>query len=184
MSKDPHESTQSLISSIERKDRRFRVFGFLAVAITVLLLGVLLVIGLRNLGRANEQLVKTNALLEQQKQATDTITRRLDCMTVFFSQKDRTGLSIADIDKCTLDRSGDIQHFFVQPQAGQSSRPQSSNPTSPSQTNPTTTQPVQEPSNPTPVTPITPVVPVTPPLIQVGPLPPLPCIQLGQLKVC
>jgi Tfp pilus assembly protein PilN len=184
MTEDLHKSTQTLISSIEKKDRRFRVFGFLAVAITVLLLAVLLVIGLRNLTRANEQLTKTNALLEQQKQATDTITRRLDCMTVFFSQKDRTSLSIADIDKCTLDRSGDIQHFFVQPQTGQQSQPQTSNQTSPSQATPTTTQPVQEPSNPTPVNPVTPVVPVTPPLIQVGPLPPLPCIQLGQLKIC
>ncbi len=185
MTLELHAETQKLIRKVERKDRQFRIAATIFAIGIMLILAILLAIGLRNLSKANDQLVQQKQLLEQQQESTEKISRRLDCMTVFFSQKDRTGLSIANIDQCTLNRSGDIQRFFVQPQTGQSSQPQNASPNNSgnsTSSTPTTPSQPQEPSNPPSV--VTPNPDPLHDLLQILPPALRPCVQLGNLKIC
>jgi hypothetical protein len=112
------ENTHNLLAAIERKDRRFRLLQTLFMVGTFLILIVIIGIQQRTLDNVREnqkqaEQVAVEATKRSQEQQ-DTILRRLDCMSVFFSQKDRTNLSIENIDKCTLNRGGDIQEFFIQ----------------------------------------------------------------------
>lgn len=135
------QSTETLIAAIERKDRRFRLFQTLFMVGTFILLIVIISAQQRTLDGVRDQLTQAKQIAaqtaERSKEQQDTILRRLDCMSVFFSQRDRTNLSIENIDKCTLNRDGDLQQFFTQ-QPGEE---------------PQTTREQQAPSNLTPSTP-------------------------------
>lgn len=113
----PAASTDDLIAQIERKDRRFRLAQTVFMLSTFLALLIVIFIQNQTLHQVQQQLVSAKNTAAQQddnaNKATDKIIRRLDCMTVFFSQKDRTNLTIKDIDECTLERDGDIQRFFT-----------------------------------------------------------------------
>lgn len=116
LSESEHDTTDKLIHAIERKDRRFRLFQTIFMVGTFLALIVIIGAQQRTLDAVKEQLSQAKTVAEQQAKGTnesdDKIERRLDCMVVFFSQTDRSNLSIADIDKCTLNKDGDLQQFF------------------------------------------------------------------------
>jgi len=112
------ESTRTLIAAIERKDRRFRLFQTLFMVGTFLALIIIIGAQQRTLGELQEsQKQAEQVAIETAKRSSeqqDTILRRLDCMSVFFNQTNRTNLTIDNIDKCTLSREGNIQEFFRQ----------------------------------------------------------------------
>lgn len=112
------EDTRALLAAIERKDRRFRLFQTLFMVGTFLALIFIISAQQRTLSGVEEQLVQAKNIAaetaKRSKDQQDTILRRLDCMSVFFSQRDRTNLSIENIDKCTLNREGNLQQFFTQ----------------------------------------------------------------------
>lgn len=110
------DTTDKLIHAIEHKDRRFRLFQTIFMVGTFLAL-IIIIGGQQNTldGIRAQQTEAKDQAKAQDKQSNELgarIERRLDCMVVFFSQKERTNLSIENIDKCTLNRDGDIQRFF------------------------------------------------------------------------
>lgn len=112
------ESTRTLIAAIERKDRRFRLFQTLFMVGTFLALIIIIGAQQRTLGELQDSQKQAEKVAvetaKRSKDQQDTILRRLDCMSVFFSQKDRTNLTIDNIDRCTLEREGSLQQFFIQ----------------------------------------------------------------------
>jgi hypothetical protein len=136
---DEMQDTTALIKAIEHKDRRFRLFQLLFMLSTFIALIIIISAQQRTLNGVERQLKEARESSKQQAdqstKATDIILRRLDCMTVFFSQRDRTNLTIENVDRCTLNRSGDIQQFFRE------------NPNSPTGVDVT---PEQQPTAPTP----------------------------------
>lgn len=103
-------TTEQLLAQIETKDRKFRFAQALFMVSTLIALIIVVAFQLQTLGgieKGQEEYVINS------KESDDKILRRLDCMTVFFSQKDRTNLTIQNIDRCTLERNGDIQRFFT-----------------------------------------------------------------------
>lgn len=115
-------TTDELISQIERKDRRFRLAQTIFMVSTFIALIIVIFIQNQTLGGVQDQLSQAKRVAAQQNEQADAsrdkIIRRLDCMVVFFTQKDRTNLSIQNIDKCTLDRDGDIERFFTTNESG------------------------------------------------------------------
>lgn len=113
-----HNKTQRLIEDIERKDRRFRIAQSIFTAMILIVLVGIVMAQYRTLRAVQQQLNQQRTIAQQaddnSKEAQATILRRLDCMTVFFSQRDRVNLTIANIDRCTLNRDGDIQKFFIE----------------------------------------------------------------------
>jgi len=111
-----HDSTDKLIHAIESKDRRFRLFQMLFMVGTFVALIIIISAQQRTLDGVQTQLTQAKEVAQEQNKQSDElgkrIERRLDCMVVFFSQQERANLSIANIDKCTLNRDGDIQRFF------------------------------------------------------------------------
>lgn len=118
MPEELHTKTQKLIRDIELKDKRFRVAqSVFTILILLVLIGVITA-QYRTLNGVQDQLDQQKSIAaaadSRDKEQQETILRRLDCMTVFFSQVDRTKLSIENIDKCTLNRDGNLQQFFTQ----------------------------------------------------------------------
>lgn len=111
-------SAEELIHAIERKDRRFRFAQTLFMVGTFVALIIIIGAQQRTLDGVQQQLTQAKQIAletaNRSKDQQDTILRRLDCMSVFFSQRDRTNLSIENIDKYTLNRDGDLQQFFTQ----------------------------------------------------------------------
>ena len=111
-----HLSTQELISRIETKDRRFRFAQsvFLTLLLT-LLIGVIYV-QFSTLNAVREQLVISKATaLETSRQSDeqrDLILRRLECVVAFLNVKDRTGLTLSDIENCSETESDGLDRFF------------------------------------------------------------------------
>lgn len=163
-----HKSTQDLIGQIELKDRRFRLAQAVFMLATLLALIAVISAQQRTLDGVKQQLTEQkNIATAADKRSSDqqqTILRRLDCMTVFFSQTDRTNLTIKNIDKCTLDRAGDLQKFFTQDASGTPTTTKTQQPSDlPQAGSPATTpQPVQINPNSPGLTPIGPTVPPTP----------------------
>lgn len=110
-------TTDQLIAQIEQKDRIFRIAQTIFMISTFVALIVVISAQQRTLTGVRDQLHQAKQVAAEQSKQSDAsdakIIRRLDCMTVFFSQKDRTNLSIANIDECTLDRDGNLQKFFT-----------------------------------------------------------------------
>lgn len=111
-------SAEELIHAIERKDRRFRLFQTFFMVGTFIALIIIIGAQQRTLDGVQAQLDQAKKVAQEQSTQSDeslkTILRRLDCMPVFFSQRDRTNLSIENIDKCTLNRGGNLEQFFTQ----------------------------------------------------------------------
>lgn len=177
------QSTESLIAAIERKDRRFRFFQTVFMVGTFVALILIIGAQQRVLDGVGQQLTearKTAAQQDKKSNESDAkIERRLDCMVVFFSQIDRTNLSIANIDKCTLNRNGDIQQFFRdEPEGGTTTTPTEQTPSlTPSTTAPNSSAPNQpaeeeqavvEPRPPvTAQLPLLPAIPLCVPLLEI-----------------
>lgn len=140
---EDHTSTQALITAIESKDRRFRLAQTIFMVGTFIALIVVIGAQQKTLSAVEDQLIQAkNTAAKQSKQSDEAsarIERRLDCMVVFFSQKDRTRLSIDNVDKCTLNRDGNLQQFFQQNDNGTTTvKPQAT--TQPPATAPTNQQ--------------------------------------------
>lgn len=110
-------NTNELIAQIEKKDRRFRFFQTLFMVLTMLALVLVISAQQRTLDGVQSQLAQQKEIAakadKSSKDQLTTILRRFDCLTVFFSQTNRTNLSIENIDQCTLNREGDVQQFFI-----------------------------------------------------------------------
>lgn len=111
-------TTEELIRAIERKDRRFRVFQFLFMVGTFVLLIFIIAAQQRTLSEVQHQ-VQNDAKIaeetrEQRTNQLDNITRRLDCMVVFFStpNRDRDNLTIENVETCALNKDQDLNKFF------------------------------------------------------------------------
>jgi len=113
---EPNADTNALIAQIESKDRRFRLAQTIFMVATFFALILIISAQQRTLAGVQNQLDQQKTIAKQSddraQDQLQTILRRFDCLTVFFSQKDRTNLTIKSIDQCTLDRGGDIQQFF------------------------------------------------------------------------
>lgn len=165
LTEDEKRDTITLLAAIERKDKRFRVAQAVFMIGTFLLLTVVIIAQYNVLNQIKAQNMSAQATADKQSKESnerqEKIIRRLDCVVVFFGQKDRANLSIEDIEKCALNRDGNVDQFFGAP-------PESTGSSSGIIPPPTTerqTAPRQEPStsgapleDDTPTTPV-----VTPP---------------------
>lgn len=110
-------NTNELIAQIEKKDRRFRFFQTLFMVLTMLALVLVISAQQRTLNGVEDQLAEQKRIAiiadKNSKDQLATILRRFDCLVVYFGQKDRANLTIENIDKCTLNRDGNIQEFFT-----------------------------------------------------------------------
>lgn len=115
------KSTVALLAAIERKDRRFRLFQTAFMICTFLLLIILIFNQSDTLEEIQTQnAVERTADQRQSKESNErqeTVIRRLDCLALFFSETNRTGLSIKNIDKCVLDRNGIYEQLTTPPSA-------------------------------------------------------------------
>lgn len=111
-------STEALLAAIEHKDRRFRLFQTLFMVGTFIALIFIIGGQQRTLEdvRAQQKQAEEIALqaTEQSEDSDTKIIRRLNCMVVFFSERNRSSLSIDDIDRCTLNRDKNVNQFFQQ----------------------------------------------------------------------
>jgi hypothetical protein len=186
-------NTHDLISTIERKDRRFRFFQTLFMVGTFIALIIIIGGQQRTLDGVQKQLSEARQTAQAQSKQTDnsqtTILRRLDCLAVYFSQKDRASLTIENIDQCTLNRDGTPQQFFQNNSngdGGTSVTPQEQTPgsTAPNGTaNGSVSGTTNPPKQTTPTTPATPAPTSQEPISIVTPLLPNPVCLLGLLCV-
>lgn len=121
------QSTDDLISQIEHKDRRFRLAQTIFMISTLLALVIVISAQQRTLDGVKDQLAQAKSTAETQAKQSDEqrdkIIRRLDCMVVFFTQADRTNLTIENIEKCSLNRDENIDQFFKQPESSPAENP-------------------------------------------------------------
>ena len=113
---DEGASTQELILAIERKDRRFRLFQSLFMVGTFIALIFIISAQQRTLDsikqQVSDQQATTKLACEQRDEQLNEITRRLNCMVVFFSTPNRDNLTIENIENCALNRDEDLNKFF------------------------------------------------------------------------
>lgn len=167
------DSTDKLIHAIEVKDRRFRLFQTLFMVGTFLALIFIISAQQRTLNGVEEQLTQAKQIAsdnsKQSKDQQDTILRRLDCMSVFFSQRDRTNLSIENIDKCTLNRDGNLQQFFTQQPGKEPETTREQQPSSAGPSNLTPSTPSED-EGATEEDPIIPPTTINLPLVETSPI--------------
>ena len=154
-----HLSTQELINRIESKDRKFRLAQSVFMILLLATLTGVIFVQFRTLNAVKEQLIVQKATSEerssQNRELQDKIIRRLDCMVQFFSQPDRSNLTIENINQCSLNRNEDVQQFFQQPESTPSQKPNTVNPTAqPEETTmPEPSEPPAISNNPVPIEP-------------------------------
>lgn len=110
------QSTDELIHTIERKDRRFRLFQSIFMIGTFVALIFLIGAQQRTLANVQTQVAEQEKTAEaariQREEQLQKITRRLDCMVVFFSTPNRENLTIENVENCSLNRDEDLNKFF------------------------------------------------------------------------
>lgn len=103
-----HGSTQELIQKIEKKDRRFRFFQSSFVLLLMIGLTTVIYIQFQLLDTVKMQLRQDASTAKETREARDKqlgrVERRLNCIVLYFTQQNRTTITIEDIDKCTLSR--------------------------------------------------------------------------------
>jgi hypothetical protein len=161
------ETREVILKNIEKKDRRFRLFqGAFIVLIFISLVGILL-IQQATLNNVKKELAQQQSTVAEVKKSSDTINRHLDCIIVYFGQKNRSELTIQDINNCTLQNSTGVQQFFT-PTSGSDNGGQTQLSPGSTQISPgNTTAPSNSPSstnlsNPSPTKNTTPVATPTP----------------------
>lgn len=163
-------TTQTLISDIEFKNRRFRVAQTVFVFFLVIGFILLILIQQRTLNTSQKTLLAVQSQLDQQKtivadikkdntEQLNRLNRHLDCIVVFFGSDDRANSSIEDVNKCTINTTEGPVQFFSTSQGLRTDTPVQSVNQSPTQKvavsstpspSPTPT-PVQSSSNPGPI---------------------------------
>lgn len=112
---DDHYTTQELIGLIERKDRIFRFSQSLFMILVLVALLSVITAQFRTLEAVRTQVDEQSKIVgEIQKnndEALDKVNRRLNCLAIYFSQKDRTQITIQNIDSCVLNKDGSNQQF-------------------------------------------------------------------------
>lgn len=153
-----HMTTLQLMATIEAKNHKFKIAGFVFAGCLMAGLVVLLVLGLSTLEGVNTQLTQQKTLLASQKQVLDKISgaskqrtaqindlqNHIDCITELFRQPNRANLTIKDINGCQLDGNGNI----ITPSGGQNV-PQKSTTTTPINNNrsPASPAPTSQPAS-------------------------------------
>lgn len=116
-----HLSTQELIQRVEIQNRKFKIAQTVFMTLLLVSLCAVITLQFQTLNNVEKQLAEQTIITEQNdkttNEQTDKIIRRLDCMVAFFSQTDRVNLTIADIEKCSLNRDGSIQQFSLNPES-------------------------------------------------------------------
>ena len=111
-----HASTQEIIYNIEKKDKRFRLFQTMFMVGTFVALIFIIGAQQRTLSnveiQVSQQQETANDASKERTAQLEAITRRLDCMVVFFSTPDREGLTIDNVENCSLNRDPDLNKFF------------------------------------------------------------------------
>jgi hypothetical protein len=114
---------EELIAKYKRQDRLYKVTQAGFFAATLVTLGVILAITLNTLNQVKSQQGAQVALSEEIKRTAeeqdkvrqaqlDMLIRRLNCIVVFFQKTNRAELTIADIDKCTLNTQEPAQQSY------------------------------------------------------------------------
>ena len=119
MTDDMHSQTRQLITSIERKDRRFRstaLIFMVAVLIALGMGGYFVVQGFKTEQAKRDQ--TTNDIIKAQSAKIDELSNKLQCITIFFAQPDRANLIITDPNDCFTKRldNGDIRQLVTNPE--------------------------------------------------------------------
>lgn len=113
MVKQKQPTTDELIADLQAKNRNFKVAAIACMGLVAAGLLLLTVIGLNTLQRVNTQLAQQRQLLEQQTASTDELKRntneqlskvskQIDCIAQFFTQRNRTNVVITDLEQCTI----------------------------------------------------------------------------------
>lgn len=149
-----NSETRQLIENIERKDKRFRLAQSAFMLLLMISLVGVITLQFQTLQGVKQQLVEqkssNDAAIKRSDEQRDKIIRRLDCVVVFFSQKDRVDLSIDNVDQCTLNRDISVQQFFESPESTPSNNPSNTNPSGTSGSTQTPTSHSQGGNNPPP----------------------------------
>lgn len=109
----PHSE---IVKELNRRNRRFKQFTILFMITVAVGLIVIILVGLNNLQRANAQLEQQKALLEAQNQTIqavkdqgdkrteqlEDISKQIDCIAKFFTQRNRTDAVITDLEQCKI----------------------------------------------------------------------------------
>lgn len=115
---EEHSDATALIAAIEHKDRRFRLFQMLFMVGTFIALIIIIGAQQRTLDGVRDQLTQAQQVAKSQSKeindSQEVVLRRLDCLAVYFNQRNRADLTIQDINRCTLERNGTPQQFFIQ----------------------------------------------------------------------
>jgi hypothetical protein len=115
-------STLELIATIEAKNHKFKIAGFIFAGCLTVGLVVLLVLGLSTLDGVNAQLAQQKQLLNSQKQILTSIKdgsdqnaghvkdlqNHIDCIVELLRQPNRASLTIKDINSCQFDSNGNV----------------------------------------------------------------------------
>lgn len=110
------KSAQEIIAELNRRNRRFKVATVLFMIVAAFALLAIILVGLNNLQQANKQLTQQKELLAQQQQTLDAISdaadqrtsqlaqisKQIDCIAQFFTQRNRTNVVITDLEQCQI----------------------------------------------------------------------------------
>lgn len=105
MTETLHKTTQELIKTIERKDKRFRFAQtiFMIMSTAALIIGGMYFINGQNRDRIDRE-KQTSNIIQKQSDKIDDLSKKIQCLSNFFSQPDRQNLVITDPNKCFTDR--------------------------------------------------------------------------------
>jgi hypothetical protein len=140
------------IGKLSQASSLSKLFLFIIAGIAV----AVLILSIQANNRAKQEAAaaqeRNRVVLQQIKDATDSVNRHLDCITIFFSRTDRQDLTIKDVDKCVLQRDSNPADTFIpkeitDKQTKDSTAPQTNGSGADSKKSTTPQQP-EEPSNP------------------------------------
>lgn len=180
MTLQEHSSTRELIATIEQKDRRFRTAQAVFMAFLLLSLLAVVFVQLRTLAGVQEQLKQQGVLLEAQRENTEDlksttakVSRQIDCIAEFFTQRDRSTATIKDLEQCVIVRPDGT---IVEPTFTRNSQ----EPANPAAEQPSQAETI-DPSSPglTPLNPQQPAEPAVP-----GPEPDNPPVEILGIPLC
>jgi cell division protein FtsB len=154
-------STLELMATIEAKNHKFKIAGFVFAGCLMAGLIILFILGVNTLQGVDTQLTQQKKLLNSQQQILASIKAgsdqnathvkdlqdHIDCIVELFRQPNRQNLTIRDLNSCQFDSNGNI----ITPSGG-SNVPQKSTNATPINNNGGGTSSPQSTSQPTATT--------------------------------